>query len=89
MKELTLIKELLDTITLFLDTEEKLGFLSQTEVDKIVDIEDMLQDLLSTRTKKSDSVPPSYTKTIQTFILCDDDTECDTHLAHQRNQPEL
>lgn len=53
--ELVLLTELLEALTHFLDEEEKLGFLHQDVVDRLIFIENMINEVIFGMTRKKDT----------------------------------
>lgn len=90
MDKKTLIKTFLRAVTFFLDEEEKLGFLSQENVDSIIIIENMLQEELSKDESKrcfKHSAPAVLTYI--PFLDDDSDGEMDVHFSHKKNELQL
>lgn len=82
--ELILLTGLLEALTTFLDQEEKLGFLQQDIVDKLLAIESMLNEVLFGMTHEQVEMP-SHNREHQElmyvpFLDADDDEF--THKAH-------
>lgn len=89
MNEKKLLQSLLNAVTRFLDAEQELGFLAQSDVDRIVIVEDMLNSLLLARTSKSNSTPQTATIPRLTYNLFDDDSNFDARFKKKNIQPEF
>lgn len=89
MNEKKLLQSLLNAVTRFLDAEQELGFLAQSDVDRIVIVEDMLNSLLLAKTSKSNSTPKTTTLTMLSYKLFDDDSDVDTRFKKKSIQPEF
>lgn len=90
MNEKKLLQSLLNAVTRFLDAEQELGFLAQSDVDRIVIVEDMLSSLLLAKTSKINSAPKTTTTiTRLTYNLFDDDSDVDTRFKKKNIQPEF
>lgn len=82
--ELLLLKVLLDAITSFLDQEEKLGFLEQDVVDKILAVERMIDEVIFGMTHKNDEISSQSSQPQELMyvpFLDEDDVEY-THKTH-------
>lgn len=82
--ELLLLKLLLDAITSFLDQEEKLGFLEQDIVDKLIAVERMIDEVIFGMTCKNDEISsqnPQPQELMYVPFLDEDDVEY-THKTH-------
>lgn len=82
--ELLLLKLLLDAITSFLDQEEKLGFLEQDIVDKLIAVERMIDEVIFGMTYKNDEISsqnPQPQELMYVPFLDEDDVEY-THKTH-------
>lgn len=86
---LNLLRTFQKSVTCFLDEEEKLGFLKQKEVDKIISIENMLDELIVEKTVRHDNQQKQEENVRLKYHLADNDGGFDAHLVHKRNQPEL
>lgn len=86
IKKKILIQHFLKEVTEFLDEEERLGFLSQKNVDRIVVVEDMLKDELREATKQpakqkeQEKTPPIAT---HIFYDCDGGMDCELSMRHR------
>lgn len=82
--ELILLTTLLDAITSFLNQEEKLGFLEQDVVDKLIAIEQMIDEVIFGMTYKKDE-SSSQSSQLQELMyvpfLDEDDVEY-SHKTH-------
>ena len=54
--EIILLSTLLEAITSFIDQEEKLGFLEQDIVDKLIAVERMIDEVIFGMTHKNDEI---------------------------------
>ena len=80
--ELTLLMTLLNAITSFLDEEEKLGFLEQDVIDKLMSIEAMLDEVIFGITYKKDEPAPAQLKELMYVPFLDVLDEEYTHKVH-------
>lgn len=80
--ELLLLTTLLETITSFLDQEEKLGFLEQDVVDKLIAIEKMIDEVIFGMTYQKDESSSEQMQELMYIPFFDDFDEEYTHKAH-------
>ena len=82
--EIILLSTLLEAITSFLDQEEKLGFLEQDVIDKLIAIEKMIDEVIFGIKYKNDETS-SHDSELQELMyvpfLDEDDVEY-THKTH-------
>lgn len=82
--EILLLTELLTALSNFLDKEEKLGFLQQDVVDKIIAVERMIDEILFGMTyQKEEPTQVSQSQELLYVPFFDDLDEEFTHKAHQ------
>ena len=87
--ELLLLTTLMEAITAFLDQEEKLGFLEQDVVDKLIAVEKMLDEVIFGITYKKDESAPAEQQGLMYVPFLDDLDEEYTHKAHHEFELEL
>lgn len=77
-----MMQRFLKNVTEFLDEEERLGFLSQKNVDRIVIVEDMLREEL--QKAKQPAKQKEQEKTTKTHVFCDNDggMDCELSIRH-------
>ena len=80
--ELLLLTTLLETITSFLDQEEKLGFLEQDVIDKLIAIEKMIDEVIFGMTYQKDESSSEQMQELMYIPFFDDFDEEYTHKAH-------
>ena len=80
--ELLLLTTLLETITSFLDQEEKLGFLEQDVVDKLIAIEKMIDEVIFGMTYQKDESSSEQMQEPMYVPFLDEFDEEYTHKAH-------
>lgn len=85
--EILLLTELLTALSNFLDQEEKLGFLQQDVVDKIIAVERMIDEILFGMTyQKEEPTQVSQSQELMYVPFFNDLDEEFTHKAHQEMQ---
>ena len=84
--ELLLLTEILESLTNFLDEEEKIGFLEQNLVDKLIAIEQMIDEVIFGMTYKKDE-SSSQSSQLQELMyvpfLDEDDVEYSHKIHHE------
>lgn len=88
--ELILLTGLLEALTNFIDDEEKLGFLQQDVVDKLIAVESMIDEVILGMTYKKDNTSSEILKSQELMYVpfLDEDTE-DEFLHKNHHELEL
>lgn len=84
--EMQLLKNFHLKIFEFLDQEDKLGILEQSVIDKIDEVDNLLQDLLI---PKNNTTPKAKKETLVTLPFDADEGGLDINLKRNKNQLEL
>jgi len=82
--ELILLTTLLNALTVFMDEEEKIGFLDQDIVDELMAFEDMLKELIFGITYKKEKPEHQTQQVVELMYVpfLDETNDEFTHKAH-------
>lgn len=88
--ELILLTNFLESLTSFLDEEEKLGFLQQDIVDRIISVENMIMNIIFEMTRKNDGMTSEVRQSQELMYVPAIDEDADDEFTYKNhNQLEL